>query len=345
MANLTTKYLGLTLKSPIIAGSSGFNNSLPNIKKLEEAGAGAVVLKSIFEEQIRFETEEMINLRSDEKMDAMLKGYDEILGSRSYDYAEAMQYLTDFAKDHTLNKYLENITMIKKEVNIPIIASINCIFMYDWHFFAKKIQDAGADAIELNIYVLPSDFKRSGIENEGIYFEIYNALKKYVTIPVSLKIGYYFSGLAQKVVELSKTGVAGLVLFNRPFSPDIDIDNFEITSGKILSSPDEYAQTLRWIAILYGKVGCDIAAATGIHDENAVIKNLLVGANAVQVTSAIYKHGFEVISKMNDGLKTWMAKHKFETIDDFRGKISQFNIENPAVFERVQFMKLYSKIE
>jgi dihydroorotate dehydrogenase (fumarate) len=345
MVNLSSKYMGLTLKSPVIAGSSGYTKSVSDIRKLEEAGAGAVVLKSIFEEQIRFETDEMLNEKSDVRLEPMLKGFDDIMGSRSYDYAEALEYLTDFAKEHTLNNYLDNIKAIKREVNIPVIASINCIFAYDWHFFAKKIQEAGADAIELNIYILPSDLKRTGEENEKIYFEIINSIKKYVSIPVSIKVGYYFSGLGQKIVELSNTGISGMVLFNRPFSPDIDIDNFEVTSGNILSSQAEYSQTLRWIAILNGKLGCDIAAATGVHDPETLIKYLLAGANAVQVVSAIYKHGFEFITQLNEGLKIWMEKHKFNNIDEFRGKISQYNATNPAVFERVQFMKLYSKIE
>jgi len=345
MINLTTNYMGLTLKSPIIAGSSGFTKSVSDIKKIEANGAGAVVLKSIFEEQIRYETEKMINEKSNARIDPMIKGFDEIMKTRSYDYAEAMEYLSSFAKEYTLDSYLNNIKAIKKEVNIPVIASVNCIFMYDWHSFAKKIQEAGADALELNIYILPSDLKRSGGENEKMYFDIIESVKKYVTIPISLKVGYYFSGLGQKLVELSNTGISGLVLFNRPFSPDIDLDNFKITPGNILSSPTEYAQTLRWIAILNGKLNCDIAAATGIHNYEAAIKNILAGANAVQVTSAIYKNGFEIISEMLKGIESWMKKHNFNSIEDFRGKINEYNLDNPAAFERVQFMKLYSKIE
>ena len=343
MANLETRYMGLTLKNPLIAGSSGLINNVENIKKLEENQAGAIVLKSIFEEQIRHEANVFMASGST-SLSAMNKGFDNIMKSRSYDYAEAMDYITDFAKEHTLNEYLKLITDAKKAVKIPVIASVNCVFTYDWYSFAKKIQDAGADAIELNIYVLPSDPTKTGAENEDVYLNIINAIKPYVSIPVSIKISYYFSGLTNKLIELSKSGISGMVLFNRPYTPDIDIDNFEITPGNIYSSSHEYAHTLRWIAILAGRLGCDISAATGVHDHESLIKQLLAGANTVQVASVLYKHGFEHIRQMISGLENWMNLHHFNSIDDFRGKMSQVNLKNPADYERVQFMKLYSHI-
>ena len=344
MVNLTTHYLGLTLKNPLIVGSSGLTNSIENICKLEESGAGAVVLKSIFEEQIRHETSTFMDSGST-SLSAMNKGFQDVLKSRRYDYSEALGYMTDFSKEHTLNGYLKFITDVKKAVKIPVIASVNCVFTYDWYSFAKRIQDAGADAIELNIYVLPSDPKKTGAENEEVYLNVINAIKQYVSIPVSIKISYYFSGLSNKLIELSKSGVAGMVLFNRPYTPDIDIDTFEITSGNIHSTSSEYAHTLRWIAILAGRVGCDISAATGVHDHVSFIKQLLAGANTVQIASVLYKHGFEHIKTMLTGLENWMDKHNFKNIEDFRGKMSQVKIENPADYERVQFMKLYSNIE
>jgi dihydroorotate dehydrogenase (fumarate) len=345
MTNLTTKYMGLTLKNPIIAGSSGLTNSLNNIKHIEQAGAGAVVLKSIFEEQIRHETDSLINRPDSELMKPMHTGMEDLLKTRSGDYAMALEYIKNFAKEHTLKEYLGFVEDAKKSVHIPVIASINCIYAYDWQFFAKKIQDAGADALELNIYVLPSDLHRTAQDNEKIYFDIIKKVKEYITIPVAVKIGFYFSALAPTLIEISNTGIAALVLFNRPFSPDININTFEITPASIYSTPAEYVHTLRWVGILSGRLGCDIAAATGIHTAEAAIKQLLAGANAVQITSALYKNNIDHIGSVVKGIETWMGEHKFSSIDDFRGKLSQIKLENPAVLERVQFMKLYSNIE
>lgn len=344
MANLETRYLGLTLKNPLIVGSSGLTNSIENICKIEENGAGAVVLKSIFEEQIRHETNAYINSDST-SLSAINKGFQDVLQSRRYDYSEALDYMTDFSKEHTLNGYLKFISDVKKSVKIPVIASVNCVFTYDWYSFAKRIQDAGADALELNIYVLPSDPKKTGIENEVVYLNVINAIKQYISIPISIKISYYFSGLSNKLIELSNSGIAGMVLFNRPYTPDIDIDIFEITSGNIHSSSSEYAHSLRWIAILAGRVGCDISAATGVHNHESFIKQLLAGANTVQIATALYKHGFEHIKTILTGLENWMDKHNFRNIEDFRGKMAQVKLKNPADYERVQFMKLYSGIE
>lgn len=343
MKDLSVSYLGLKLKNPVIVGSCGFTNSVDDIVKLEQNNAAAVVLKSVFEEQIHHESELFIK-SGDAKMAPMTKGFDELMKKRSYDYGEAQEYISNFAREHTLNKYLQLITDVKKAVSIPVIASVNCVFTYDWHSFAKRIQDAGADALELNIYILPSDPLRTGTENEEIYLNVINEVKKYVSIPITLKMSYYLSGLSSKLIELSGSGLAGMVLFNRPYSPDIDIDNFTITTGNIYSSPTEYVHTLRWVAILAGRLKCDIAAGTGIHDSDSAIKLLLAGANALQITSAIYSNGLSQINAIVSGIGKWMEKHGFESVEDFRGKMSQVNIEHPAAYERVQFMKLYSKI-
>jgi len=345
MAQLSVKYMGLNLTSPVIAGSSGLTNTLDNLKKIEDNGAGAVVLKSIFEEQIRHESDYLLNKTDDERMKPMHKGFADILNKRSYDYAEALDYISNFAKEHTLNEYLNFISKVKNTLKIPVISSINCISAYDWHYFAKKIQDAGADAIELNLFVLPSDLNRTNEENEKIYFETVNSVKKFVNIPIALKINYYFSSVAKTIIDLSNSGISSLVLFNRPFSPDFDINTFEMTTNNILSTESDYSHTLRWVGILSGRLGCDIAAATGIHNSETAIKQLLAGANAVQTTSALYRRGFEIIRKINNGISEWMDKHHFNAIDDFKGKMSQINLKNPAVYERVQFMKMYSSIE
>jgi len=344
MANLSTNYMGLKLKSPVIAGSSGLTNSIDNVRQLASHGAGAVVLKSLFEEQIRFETEKYLDSGND-KVKPWKTTFDDIVNKRSYDYGEALDYISNFAKEHTLSDYLRFISDLKKSVDIPVIASINCVSAYDWSYFARRIQEAGVDALELNVYVLPSNPLKSGEENEKVYFDVVNEVKKHVSIPVSLKIGYYFSGLTSKVIELSNTGISSLVLFNRPFTPDFDIDKFEVTSGNILSTPAEYSHTLRWVGILAGRLGCEIAASTGIHDAEAAIKQILAGAQVVQVASVLYKSGFSRINEIVSGISNWMNTHRFSTIKDFRGKMSQQKLDNPSIFERVQFMKLYSKIE
>jgi len=344
MANLKVKYMGLDLRNPIVIGSSGLSGSLDNIKKFNDSGAGAIVLKSIFEEQIRFETNEMMNDSSQESMKPMLKGYEDIISKQPYDYAEAIEYVKNFAGEQTLKKYLDFIVKAKKASGVPIIASINCNSAYDWHYFARRIEEAGADALELNIYVLPSDFSKTSEENEKIYFDIIAAVLKQVKIPVSIKIGYYFSSLANTLYRLSNTGIKGMVLFNRPYSPDIDINNFTITNSNIFSGSNEFAQSLRWIALLSGNSGCDIGATCGIHHYDTAIKMILAGASTVQFSSALYKNGFIVIEKMIAGIEEWMAHHKFENITDFKGKLSQNNIKDKVVYERVQFMKLYSDI-
>jgi dihydroorotate dehydrogenase (fumarate) len=344
MVDLSTKYMGLSLRNPIIVGSSGLTNSVKDIQHAAKAGAGAVVLKSIFEEQIRLETDKFIS-HQDQKMEPFRQGYSDLMSKRDFDYAEAEAYIADFAREHTLGEYLKLIEEVKKAVDIPVIASINCVSPYDWHYFARRIQAAGADALELNIYILPSDPGMTSEGNEQTYFTIAEAVMKQVTIPVSIKVGYYFSSLSSTLIRLSNTGIKGLVMFNRPFHPDIDINSLEISSKYLLSEAPEYSHTLRWMALLSGKTGCDLVASTGIHDHEAVIKQLLAGATAVQMASVFYKHGFNYLSEVLSGMKNWMVSKGFNTPDDFRGKLSQKNVDHPAAFERVQFMKLYSKIE
>jgi dihydroorotate dehydrogenase (fumarate) len=343
MANLATKYMGLDLKNPIIVGSSGLMDSLNQIRQAADNGAGAVVLKSIFEEQIHYETNKFIERDSD-MMAPFRRGYDELMTSREFDYAEAKEYVTNYAREHTLSNYLKFVNDVKQAINIPVIASINCVTPYDWHYFARRIEAAGADAIELNIYVLPSNPTFTSEENEKTYFSIVEEVLKQANIPVSVKVSYYFSSLSKTLVRLSNSGIKGIVMFNRPFHPDIDINEMKVTSKFIFSDPAEYSHTLRWMAILSGRANCDLVAATGIHDHNALIKQLLVGATAVQMVSAFYKHGFEHIRKVVRGLESWMDSRGYNRLEDFRGLMSQKNIDNPAAFERVQFMKLYSQI-
>jgi dihydroorotate dehydrogenase (fumarate) len=320
--------MGFNLKNPIIVGSSGLTNSVESIVEIEKNGGAAVVLKSLFEEQIN-----MLISKTMHAQDA------------NFGYPEADDYISNYTSSNEIDNYLKLIKGAKEAVNIPIIASINCISSADWVSFARKIQDAGADGLELNIFILPSDPKKDATQNETVYFEIIEKVKKEVSIPVAIKISAYFSGLANMALKLSWTGIKGIVLFNRFFSPDIDIDNFKVTATNVFSHPEELAMSLRWVAMLSSRLHCDIAASTGIHDGKAVIKQLLAGAKAVQIASVLYKNGFGDIAKMIKDLETWMDKHNFESIDDFCGKMSIKDAENPAAYERVQFMKHFSGIE
>ncbi|MGD0342571.1 MAG: dihydroorotate dehydrogenase-like protein [Bacteroidales bacterium] len=344
MTDLQTTYLGLKLKNPLIAGSCGLTNSVQSIKEIAGKGVGAVVVKSIFEEQINVDTEKVIK---DEEggIKVLTRASDKMLGRRVHDYDEAYSYIYDFARRNTLDKYLRFIGEAKKSVNIPVIASINCVSNSDWHSFAKKIEETGVDALELNIFILPSDWRRNGADNENIYFDIIRDIRNYVNLPVSVKIGYYFSALSQSVQKLSQSGVKGIVLFNRPYNTDFDVEKMEVSHGSIYSGESEYNHTLRWISILSGNVSCDLSASTGIHTWEAFVKQLLAGAKTVQIVSALYKEGMEVIPDILNNTAFWMQRHGFENIDSFRGKLGKSKLENPAAIERVQFMKLYSGIE
>ena len=323
--DLSVSYLGLKIKSPVVVGSSGLSTSVKNLQKIEKSGAGAVVLKSIFEEEIFNEYESII--RKEAMEDAPNLGYLDY-----YDYK---------IKDDNIKKYLKLIEDAKSNISIPVIASINCTCSYEWSFFAKKIQEAGADALEVNLFILPSDFSKTSVEVEETYFRLVKKIKEEVKIPVAIKISYYFSNLAGFVKKLSNSGVDGLVLFNRFFHPDFDIENFSIVPSNVLSHPSDLAISLRWMAIFSGRVGCDLIASTGVHDGASIIKEILAGADAVQVVSSLFTNGIEYIEEMLADVRLWMKKHGFEKIDDFKGKMSQVNSPNPAEYERVQFMKYF----
>ncbi len=325
--DISTTYMGLHLKSPLIAGSSGMTKSITTIKEFENSGVGAVVLKSLFEEQIMFEVQQT---------------YDEASGDA---YPDALDYISAYSKDKSLNEYLQLISDAKKNVAIPIIASINCSTDTEWTSFASKIEAAGADALELNIFVLPSDPNKDGLHNEELYFKIFNHVKNQISIPIAVKISPYFSGLAHFATKLAWAGPSALVLFNRFFSPDFDINEFKVLPSSVLSKPDELHDSLRWVAMLSDRIKCDIAASTGVHNGSALIKQLLAGAKAVQATSVFYTQGTGYAATMLRELQDWMKKHNFTSIEDFRGKMSYKKAENPAALERVQFMKYFAGIE
>lgn len=324
MVDLSTQYLGMKLKNPVIAGSSGLTNSVKSIQDLEESGAGAVVLKSIFEEEIAFEYEDILKEASEEGVNL-----------------DQFDYYDFHIKGEKLDKYTSLIQESKKNVSIPVIASINCVYSHEWTSFAKQLQTAGADALELNMFFLPSEFYRTTEEKEKAYFQIIEKVQKEITIPIALKISYYFSNLGPMIQKLSETGIAGLVLFNRFYSPDFDIDKMEVVPSNVFSSPSDLPTSLRWIAIMAERVSCDLAASTGVHDGTALIKQILAGANAVQVASTLYKNGKGQIAEMLNTLEAWMDKQNYSSLSDFRGKMSQAKSSNPAAYERVQFMKYF----
>jgi dihydroorotate dehydrogenase (fumarate) len=322
MVDLTTKYMGLTLKNPIVIGSCGLTNSLESIKKLEAHGAAAVVLKSIFEEQILMESHSIKHT--------------------PMKHAEEEDYIRYYTRQHNLDEYLDLVRNTKKEVSIPIIASINCISASEWTTFAQKIQEAGADALELNMFYMPGNSRQTGEEIEKIYFDIINEVRKQVTLPLALKIGFYFSGLANMIFNLSIRKVDAMVLFNRFYRPDIDLEKMEIGSAEVFSTPQENSLPLRWVGMMSDEVKCDLASTTGIHDGFTVIKNLLAGAKAVQIATIIYQKGPEIITPMLEQIKEWMKKKNYSSISQFLGKLSQDKINDPVVYERSQFMKYYS---
>ncbi len=323
--DLSVNYLGLKIKNPVVVGSSSLTASVENLKKIENSGAGAVVLKSIFEEEIYYEYQSILEKEKElELPDVRFLDY--------YDYK---------IKEDNIKKYVNLIKEAKASLKIPVIASINCKSSWEWSFFAKKLEEAGADAIELNMFILPSDFSLTCTKVEETYLEIINKIKAAVNIPVAAKLSYYSSDLAAFVKRVSESGVDGVVLFNRFFHPDFDIDKFEIIPSNVLSRSSDLAISLRWMSILAGRIKGSLIASTGVHDGASVVKELLAGADAVQVVSTLYKQGIESLTDMLEDLKAWMEKHGFEKIDDFKGKMSQINSPNPAEYERVQFMRYF----
>jgi len=324
--DLRTKYLGLELKNPLVIGSSGLTDKLEKIKKLEEHNVGAVVIKSLFEEQIHAEINKVVY-------------------SGVNDYPEAYEYIKEYTKDKTINEYLNLVKEAKTAVDIPVIASINCIDDDEWTSFAKDIESAGADALELNISLLPSDPYVESKTTEEMYFKITEKVKKSISIPISLKMSYYSAGLARLIYKLSATdNVQGVTLFNRFYNPDIDIETLDIVSSNVFSTPDEYILPLRWIALLSGKIDADMAASTGIHNGISMAKQVLAGASAVHIVSAIYKHGQEYIATILKEFEDVMSKHGFADIDEMKGKLSFHKTDYNRAYERIQFMKYFGGI-
>ncbi len=328
MIDLSTTYMGLELKSPVIVGSSGLTKNIASLEKIEKFGAGAVVLKSLFEEQIRHEIHKVFS-------------HDDMQNA----YTEAEDYIKNYARAHTLHEYLEFIQEAKKRVAMPVIASINCVSGTEWPAFAKEIEAAGADALELNVFLLPADVSQEGSAYEKVYFDVIENVKKQISIPIALKVSSHFSGLASMLKKLSWTGIQGLVLFNRFFNPDIDVDKRTVVPSNLYSNPQEISTSLRWIAIMAGKVQCDLCASTGVHDGKGVIKQIMAGAQAVQVCSVLYRNGLSYLESIHQEMKEWMEQNQYQKLAQFSGKMSHLNVESPAAYHRVQFMKHFAGID
>jgi dihydroorotate dehydrogenase (fumarate) len=327
MIDLTTTYLGMKLKNPIVASASPICESLTNICRLEEAGAAAVVLHSLFEEQIETESQAL-----DWNLD---------LGSESF--PEALSYLPDL-NHYNLGPegYLELIRSAKQAVEIPIIASLNGASLGGWVEYALKMQDAGADALELNIYYIPTSVEMSGAEVERRYVELVQTVKRSVTIPVAVKLGHFFSSIPNIALQLSDAGADGLVLFNRFYQPDFDIENLKVTHTLTLSSPYELLLRLHWIAVLYGHIKSDMAVTGGIHSATDVLKAMMAGARVAMTTSALLKHGIDHIAKIRAELAQWMEEHEYESIAQMQGSMCQRHVEDPSAFERANYMRVLS---
>ena len=321
MINLSTEYAGLKLRNPLIAASSGLTNSIKKIKELEKAGVGAVVLKSLFEEQIDSHSEKL-NLSSD--------------------YPEASDYIKAYVEMNHVEKYLDLIREAKSSCNIPIIASINCYKVARWIDFAKSIEEAGADALELNIFLINTGQYGDRYLEES-YIKIVREVKKVVSIPIIIKMARTVSNLPGLVEKLEALGVSAVVLFNRFYQLDIDINAMEIVSGPVFSHPEDFSETLRWTAITSGYVpNFNIACSYGVHKWEDIIKGLLAGATAMQLCSVLYEKGLAVVPEMITCLEEWMTQNNYNSIKEFRGKLSYSNIPDPALYERAQFMKYFS---
>lgn len=325
MPNLETKYMGITLKNPIIIASSGLTNSVEKIKDLENAGAGAVVLKSIFEEQINNEVNHLINRDPQNQ------------------YPEAEDYIWNYTRNNSITRHLNLLSEAKKETEIPIIASINCMSASEWTVFAKDFENAGADALELNLFFVPTDRHKTAEQIEQLYLNIVSEVKKNVKTPVSVKIGFYYTNLISMADKLVANGANALVLFNRFYEPDINLEKMELVASEVFSSPSDIRRSMRWIGLISSQLPkVEIAAATGIHDGEAVIKQLLAGAQVTQICSSVYINGSQIIPGMIADLTSFMKKWNFKKIEDFRGRLSYKNIQDPMLYERAQFMKYFS---
>ena len=321
------KYLGLELKSPVIVGSCGLTADVDKMVEMEKAGAGAVVLKSIFEEQIIHD----------------IKRNTHVVAPTD-NYGDSYEYIAMHVADDSLEKHFAMIREAKRRLTIPVIGSINCFSYENWLTYAKKFEEAGCDALELNMAILPYETSLSADDVERTYTQIINTLRKSVSIPISIKVGTYFTDMAKQLQQLSWMGIQGVTMFNKSVEVDIDIENETLRNASYLSVHEDMYRTLRWVALMSKKMRCDISASSGVYTADDVVKMLLAGANSVQVVSCLYKNGIDTLKELNAGLQAWMQKKGYENIAAFRGKLAVQPADKASVAMRTQFMKYFAEI-
>ena len=322
-----TKYLGLELKSPIVVGSCGLTSDIDKLVEMEAAGAGAVILKSIFEEQIIYD------IKRNTHVVAPIDNY-----------GDSYEYIAQHVADDSMGRYFELIREAKKRLTIPVIGSINCYSYENWLTYAAKFQDAGCDALELNMAILPYETSLSSDDVERTFSQIINTLRKSISIPISIKVGTYFTDMAKQMQQLSWMGIQGVTMFNKSVEVDIDIENESLHNASYLSTPEQLHNTLRWVAILSKKMRCDISASTGVYSADDVVKLLLAGAGTVQVVSCLYKNGIGYLRELNDGLVAWMQRKGYDSLQQVRGKLAVQPSEKASVAMRTQFMRYFAEI-
>jgi len=327
MIDLTTKYLGLTLKNPLVVSASPLSAEVANIRRMEDAGASAVVLPSLFEEQIQVESNTL----------------DHFLSQGTESFAESLTYMPDMA-GYRLGPdgYLEHLRRTKQAVKIPVIGSLNGTSTSGWVGYAKKIEEAGADALELNIYFIPTDAEMSGGQVEQMYVDLVAQVKASIHIPVAVKIGAYFSSLPNTAKRLDQAGANALVLFNRFYQPDFDLESLEVVPNLLLSTSHELLLRLNWVAVLYGKVKADLAITGGVHSGVDVLKSMMAGASVAMMTSALLRNGIGHLATVQTELLKWMEEHEYESIQQMRGSMSQRSVADPSAFQRANYVKVLS---
>ncbi len=322
--DLSTNYLGMKLKNPLVPSASPLSHTVDSMKRLEDAGAAAIVMYSLFEEQIAHETAELNHYLS--------------YGTESF--AEALTYFPDIGEYNAgPEEYVELVYRAKKSLSIPVIGSLNGISTGGWISYAKKIEDAGADALELNVYYIPTDPYLTSQDVEDRYIEILSAVKRTVRIPVAMKMSPYFSSMANMAARLDTAGANGLVLFNRFYQPDLDLETLEVKPNVILSTPQALRLPLRWIAILHGRLKASLAATSGIHTAQDVIKMLMAGADVTMLCSALLKNGHDHLRQVLTDLDQWMLDHEYVSVSQMKGSMSQKSVADPAAFERANYMR------
>ena len=336
MVDLTTSYLGLELKNPLVASASPLSQKVDTVRQLENAGIAAVVMYSLFEEQIIYDS-----LRLDRDLS---QGTDS--------FSEALSFFPDLSAHSDLNQYsigpedyLENLHNLKESVEIPIIGSLNGITNGGWIEYAKKIEQAGADALELNIYNLSTDPSLTSQELESEYLDLVRSIRASIEIPIAIKLSPFFTNLPNFAQNLVEAGVNGLVLFNRFYQPDLDLEELEVVPSLVLSNSQELRLPMRWIAILYGRIAADLALTSGIHTAEDLLKATMAGASASMVASTLLKYGISHVRDILDGTQTWMAEHEYESITQMKGSMSQQAVAEPAAFERANYIKVLSSFD